>query len=123
MLEPLKGDTQTLVPEVWRPTVSALVDSLRRRDRALGSGLRSVDAVSEALTAQCLENIADYGDGELVPLPPQAWDTSCAMWTGRERECLVDLWTASGRTDLVLDLRIRADSDGYRYAVHLVYVP
>jgi hypothetical protein len=45
------------------------------------------------------------------------------MWMGGDWECLVDLWTASGRSDLVLDLRVREDSGNFRYAVHLVYVP
>jgi hypothetical protein len=122
--EPSKEDAQTPVPEVWRPTLTALVESLRQRESVLGAGMPSVDAVGPTLSDQCRDAVDLYGEGDLVPLPPEAWDTSVAMWDGDGRSrCLVDLWTEAGRSDLVLDMTIREDAHGYRYAVRLVYVP
>jgi len=39
-------------------------------------------------------------------------------------QVLVDLWTQEeGRSDLALHLHVAESAGGYRFAVHLVYVP
>jgi hypothetical protein len=43
---------------------------------------------------------------------------------GTRWDVLIDLWTVeSGRSDLVLDARVFEVPSGYRYEIHLVYVP
>lgn len=123
--DPAKDDAlQVPVPEVWRPTLKAVVDSLVRRDTIIGAGLPSVDPVPGETSHQCLEAIGDYGDFTLIPLPDESWDTSVALWSGDRWRCLVDLWTAEeGRSDLVLDVEVFESAPGYRFSVHLVYVP
>jgi hypothetical protein len=123
--EPVKdGEHEGPVPEEWRATLAAIVDSLVRRDDVLAAGLDSVDPVSPDTTFACLEAVDAYGAVTLVPLPGETWRTSVALWHGDRWNCLVDLWTAGeGRSDLVLDVDVIEDSGGYRFRVHLVYVP
>ncbi|MEQ6902646.1 hypothetical protein [Nocardioides sp. YIM 152588] len=122
---PIKdGERERPVPEVWRPTLSAIVESLAREDVIVATEVPGVEPVSEALSEMCLEAVAEYGGITLVPLPKDAWDTSVCLWQGDRWQCLVDLWTAQeGRCDLVLDVDVFEDDSGYRYSVNLVYVP
>jgi hypothetical protein len=117
-------DVEVAVPEVWRSTLRAIVDSLVRRDAVLSIGLPSVDPLSEDDTQRCLQAIADYGDATLIPLPDEAWRTSVALWYGDRWKCLVDLWIEKeGRSDLVLDVDVFESAPDYRFCVHSVYVP
>jgi hypothetical protein len=117
-------DREVPIPEVWRPTLAAIVDSLVRRDAVIGVGLQAVDPIPPETSKACLEAVDDYGDVTLVPLPEQSWDTSVALWYGDRWRCLVDLWTEQeGRSDLVLDVDVFQHGPGYRFAVQLVYVP
>jgi hypothetical protein len=122
---PAKDDSREMrVPEVWRPTLTAVVDSLVRGDISIGAQVPSVRPTPPALSQQCLQAIADYGDVTLIPLPEEAWEVSVAMWYGDRWRCLVDLWTREeGRSDLVLDVDVFENTPGYRFSVHLVYVP
>jgi hypothetical protein len=80
MADPVKDKhVEGAVPEVWRPTLRAIVDSLVRRDVMLGAGLPAVDPLS--------------ADATLVSLPDEAWRTSVVRWYGDHWNCLVDLWT------------------------------
>lgn len=112
------------VPQGWRPTLEALVDSLVRRDRVIGDGVVGVEPVSAGLRATCLDAIDAYGKVTLVSLPQEAWDTSVAASWGDRCRCLVDLWTEEeGRSDLVLEVDVVDEDQGPRFSVHLVYVP
>ncbi len=112
------------VPDVWRPTLAAIVESLVREDSVLAAELPAVNPVSEELSRLCINAVHDYGEVTLVPLPEGTWETSVCLWRGDRWNCLVDLWTEQeGRSDLILDVNVFADDTGYKYAVHLVYVP
>jgi hypothetical protein len=123
--DPVKDDLhEGPVPEVWRPALKAVVDSLARRDAAMGAGLPSGDPVPAEIWQQCLEAVVDYGDVTLISLPDKSWDTSVALWFGDHWRCMVDLWTEEeGRSDLVLDVDVFEDGPAYRFRVNLVYVP
>lgn len=125
MRDPLKdADREVLVPDVWRPTLAAIVDSLVRRDAIIGGGTEGVDPTPYETSQLCLQAVAGYGDVTLTPLPPESWDTSVALWSGDRWRCLIDLWTEQeGRSDLALDVDVFEDSRGYRFSIHLVYVP
>lgn len=125
MPDPTKDeDLELPVPNVWRPTLKAIVDSLVRRDSRIGVGLPSVTPASADTTRQCLQAVDDYGEVALIPLPEKAWETSVTRWFGDHWDCLVDLWTEEeGRSDLVLELDVWEDMPGYRFCIHLVYVP
>jgi hypothetical protein len=123
--EPVKyGEHEGPVPQEWRATLAAIVDSLIRRDDTLAAGLYSVDPVPPDTIAACLEAVAAYGEVSLVSLPEETWVTSVARRYGDRWKCLVDLWTAEeGRSDLVLDADVFEAEDGYRFRIHLVHVP
>ncbi|WP_327009777.1 hypothetical protein OHA72_22630 [Dactylosporangium sp. NBC_01737] len=125
MGDPVKDEhVESAVPEVWRPTLRAIVDSLRRRDIVLAAGLPGVDPVSNADTQRYLQAVDDYGHATLTRLPDEAWRTSVARWYGDRWKCLVDLWTEQdGRSDLVLDVDVFDNAPDYQFRVHLVYVP
>ncbi|GAA3256702.1 hypothetical protein ACFO1B_48805 [Dactylosporangium siamense] len=125
MAEPAKdGEQEGPVPQHWRATLTAIVESLVRRDDVLAAGVDPVDPVSPDATAACLDAVDAYGAVTLLPLPDETWKTSVAMWHGDHWNCLVDLWTAEeGRSDLVLDVDVFEHEGGYRFRVHLVYVP
>lgn len=122
---PVKNeDREQPVPEVWRPALSAIVESLIRDDRVLVADLAVVRPMSGDLSQACRDAVQGYGDVTLVSLPQDTWETSVCRWQGDRWQCLVDLWTAQeGRSDLVLDVDVFEDGAGYRYSVNLVYVP
>ena len=106
----------------WRPTLREVVRRLAGRDFAL-QGITSVEPVSAATAAQIEAYVADYGE-TLIELPEEAWATSVAQWGGGFWDVFVDLWTAeSGRSDMVLEVRVLEVEGGLRFHVHLVYVP
>ena len=125
MTVPVKDDLREhSVPDVWQPTLSAIVESLARGDAVMAADLPAVDPVSRDLSDVCQEAVRHYGDVTLIPLPTDSWGTSVYLWHGDRWQCLVDLWTEQeGRSDLVLDVDVFEDGGGYRYAVRLVYVP
>lgn len=125
MIEAPPEDQESSVPETWRPTLAAIVDSLVRRDVEVGAGIQNVTPTPPELSAQCFTAVDHYGDATLIALPDQAWETSVAAWVSEGRwECLVDLWTVEeGRSDLVLHVRVARDADDLRFMVRLVYVP
>jgi hypothetical protein len=123
--DPVKVDSREgPIPEAWRPTLAAIVDSLVRGDAVIGAGLPAVDPVPPDVSRRCLQAVDDYGAVTLMSLPDEAWDASVALWFGDRWRCLVDLWTEEeGRSDLVLDIDVFEDASGYRFCVQLVYVP
>jgi hypothetical protein len=123
--EPVKdGEHEGPVPQQWRATLAAIVDSLVRKDAILAAGVDSVDPVPPDTTASCLDAVDAYGGVTLLPVPDETWKTSVALWRGGHWEVLVDLWTAEeGRSDLLLAVDVFEHDDGYRFRIHLVYVP
>lgn len=124
MTSPQKDETEGPIPDVWRPTFAALVNSLVERSPTLGQGLPDVDPVSAEVREQCFSAVESYGDVDLVPLPVDTWKTSVTAWQGDHWLCLIDLWTEQeGRSDLVLEAEVRERTPGFRFRVNMVYVP
>ena len=111
------------VAVAWRPILSEVVRAFVRGDYELSEGVPSVEPVPAAKARQFSKYVADYG-ATLIELPEATWETSCAQWMGNRWEVLVDLWTKEeGRSDLVLHMDVTESGDGYRFKVHLLYVP
>ena len=124
MISPHKDESEGPVPELWRPTFSAVVDSLVERALTIGGGLPEVEPVPDAVREQCLSAVDNYGDVDLVPLPQETWKSSVTAWQGDHWLCLIDLWTEQeGRSDLVLEAEVRERTLGFRFTVNMVYVP
>ncbi len=122
--EPLKDPTNAHpVSELWRPILRRIVESFDESNYELSKGIPSVAPVSRATLGQIREYITDYGES-LIDLPDDAWDTSVSQWMGTHWDVLVDLWTLeSGRSDLVLAVRV-FDVDGeYQFEIDSVHVP
>lgn len=117
------AENEVPVPQAWRPTLRAIVESLGRRDTVLAAGVAAVDPLSVEATQRCLQAVDEYGDVTLIALPEETWNTSVVQWHGDRWGRLVDLWTAQeGRSDLVLEAmssRTGLSTD----RVHSVYVP
>jgi len=110
------------VATAWRDTLEKIVDRLASGDYSL-RGCPGVEAVRPGVLSQMGSYIADYGE-TIVALPKESWDSSVAQWTSGYWDVIVDLWTEeSGRSDLVLKVRVLEDSDGYTFQVNGVYVP
>jgi hypothetical protein len=117
-------DDQTLVPPVWRPTLEAMAAAIAAGDWQLLTAPSCVERVSEDDATMMREIVEDYGGVTLVPLPPETWETSVAMWEGDQWGVTVDLWSAEeGCTDLIMDVDVSEADDGYRFSLHLIYVP
>ena len=124
MIRLQKDDTEGPIPDPWRPTLSALVDSLVERAPTIGGGIPDVESVPDRVRKQCLSAVDSYGDVDLAPLPEETWKTSVAAWQGDHWLCLIDLWTEQvGRSDLVLEVEVREHEPGFRFTVTMVYVP
>ena len=69
------------------------------------------------------EAVDDYGDVTLrVPLPDESWDTSVALWFGDRWHCCWSIFGPSRRVEATWFSTFCLPS-GYRFSVHLVYVP
>lgn len=111
------------VSGVWRDTIREIVDALASGDHRLSRPIESLVSVTAATADQIHRYLENYGE-TLTQLPNEAWDSSVAQWTGTHWDLLIDLWTVeSGRSDLVLDLRVFPFADGFRFEIHAVYVP
>ncbi|MBV6288836.1 DUF7668 domain-containing protein [Pseudomonas aegrilactucae] len=114
------GENQVPVPQVWRPTLSAIVDALIQGGEP---SLAQVTLQSPDVWAHAQESIHAYG-AQLRKLPDESWNSSVCIWYGEFWDVLVDLYTEEeGRSDLVLQVHVYEGDDGYRYEVVLVYVP
>ncbi|WP_313347512.1 hypothetical protein [Stenotrophomonas sp.] len=114
------GHREMSVPEVWRPTLVAIVDALvEEREPSLPQVVDRAPAAWSGMQA----NVREYG-ARLKKLPEASWESSVCIWYGSFWDVLVDLHTEEeGRSDLVLQVHIHEDDGGYRYEVVLVYVP
>lgn len=124
MQSPVKDmDGEHLVADAWRPTLTAIVQAFVERDYDLVRGIPFVEPIPPKTAAHIRTYVADYGE-TLSELPPEAWKTSVSSWGVEHWDVLVDLWTLeSGRSDMVLQVRVREVDDQFRFEVYLVYVP
>lgn len=122
--DPVKDETGAHpVSAGWRPTIRAIVKAFAKSDYALAHPIPSVSPPSSATTKQMKAYVADFGES-LAELPNETWVTSASQWTGTHWDVLVDLWTIeSGRSDLVLALRIHEDGPGFRFEIDSLHVP
>src|SRR5438876_11989961 len=122
--EPLKDpDSSHPVAVAWRPTLREIVKALAEGDYALAAGVHSVAPVRPAVAHQMQAYIRKYGE-TLTALPDEAWQTSISQWMGTYWDLLVDLWTVqSGRSDLVLGVRVFEHEGGFRFEIDSVRVP
>jgi hypothetical protein len=112
---------QRPIPATWRPTLREIVARLAGLEYSL-RGLSSVD-VSPTTASQIEQYVIDYGE-TLIELPDESWTSSVTQWMGSHWDALVDLWTAeSGKSDLVLSVRVFEEGKGFRFEVNGVYVP
>ena len=117
-------DQQHPIAEAWRPTVRQIARALAEGDHTLSRGIPSVAPPRESTAGQMRSYLSQYGETLAAELPDQSWDTSVALWMNGYWEVLVDLWTVeSGRSDLVLHLRVFEAGKGFRFELHGVYVP
>jgi hypothetical protein len=123
-VEPLKDPHNAHpIAESWRPILRRVVQAFARSDFELATTLPLVAPVSPSTAKQIRDYVADYGE-TLIDLPEETWETSMAQWMKTHWEILVDLWTAeSGRSDMVLAVRVFEVDSEYRFEVDSVYVP
>lgn len=121
---PIKDEEQEHpIPLVWRSTFKEIVNAFAEGDYRLVHGVAGVDPVSAEQAKQIQDCLVDYG-ATLIELPDDTWKTSVAQWYDPHWDFLVDLWTAEeGPSDLVLSGSVRETTDGYHFALRLVYVP
>ena len=61
--------------------ISEVVKALSEDDFALARGIPSVSPPDAATAIQVKDYVQYYGES-LVPLPPDAWETSVSQWVG-----------------------------------------
>lgn len=89
----------------------------------MARGIPSVTPPPKNDVDQVKSYLAGYGEA-LAELPDETWSSSISQWNGSHWELFVDLWTVqSGRSDLVLCLRVFEAEGGYRFEVESLYVP
>jgi hypothetical protein len=110
------------IATAWREPVRGIVAAFVAHDFSLLAGVPSVEPPTQRVADQVRQYLADYPE-TLVELPDEAWSTSVAQWMGTHWEALVDLWTESGLSDLVLALRVFEADAGFRFEIDGVYVP
>jgi hypothetical protein len=114
---------QRAIPSVWRPVLREIVNAFVRGDYALSVGVPGVSPIPQKVADHIADYIQRYGE-TLVALPEDTWDTSVCIWTGIGWDTIVDLWTVrEGRSDLILQTFVSETATGFRFEVHLVYVP
>jgi hypothetical protein len=122
--DPEKDESKTHpVATVWRPALQAVVRAFVDGKYDLTGVHEWVPPVPLPTAYQIRSYVSDYGQ-HLSELPMETWSTSVSQWMGDCWHVLVDLWTTeSGRTDMVLDVRIYENGEGFRIEVGSVYVP
>lgn len=111
------------VAGAWRPTLREIAKALVEGDYALSRGIAAVAPVSNATAAQIRASISNCGE-TLAELPDDTWNSSVSQWMETYWDVIVDLWTReSGRSDMILSVRVFETSDGYRFEIDSVHVP
>lgn len=124
MVYPVKDeDASHPVPTAWRPIFAQIVSALVSGDYGLRHAPACVDRADERTASQIREYLQEYGEA-LVELPEDTWESSIGQWQGGHWDVLVDLWTRSGGSDLVISARVFDDENGaIRIVVNSVHVP
>jgi hypothetical protein len=121
--DPTKDKGEHPIPTIWRSTLEKIVVAFVQGDFTLSSGVPGVAAIPAEDAERIAANITDYGES-LAALPAESWETSVAVWMGSFWETLIDLWTVqSGRSDLVLFVRVFEGPGGFRFEVDSLHVP
>jgi hypothetical protein len=107
---PKDPDAPHPVPRSWRPVLKQIIDAFVRGDYALSTSIEFVKPLSAATAELVRNNVSAYGES-LVGLPEETWQTSLVQWMGPHWDALVDLWTESGPSDLVLFVRVQHGKD------------
>lgn len=121
-------EAQRPIPSAWRPVIREIVNAFVNEDYDLSAPIAGVAPISAEEAARIRDYIQDYG-ATLTGLSDETWDSSVCIWTGKQWDALIDLWTLSeGRSDLVLSLRVSeeadgADGGGFLFQIYMVYVP
>ncbi|MCS4508868.1 DUF7668 domain-containing protein [Xylophilus ampelinus] len=113
------------VPTAWRPILAAVVDRFAVGDFGLVQGVAGVVGVEPipADLADDIRAIVALTGERLAPLPPEAWERASAEWYTDRWIVLVDLWTTSGPSDLVMAGPMDETADGLRFTVEIVHTP
>lgn len=119
---PKDPDRPGRIVEVLRAPLRGIVEAWVSGDYVLSAGVPMVDPPDAETARQVREYIEDYGE-QLEALPDEAWPTSRSVWEGDHWSLYVDLWTNSGRSDMVLATKAREEGSKYRVNVVGVYVP
>lgn len=116
------SDRPNRIADVLRAPLRAIVEAWTSGDYSLSAGIPMVDPPDVETARQVREYIEDYGE-LLAALPEEAWLSSRSVWEGAHWSLSVDLWTTSGRSDMVLAASAREEGTEYRLKVMGVYVP
>jgi hypothetical protein len=117
-------DNQQPVPTVWRDTLARVGERIARGAYRFAD-IEGVVPITERLAESFAYNIEAYGE-PLADLKDATWSTSVCMWQDGYWGVLLDLFTQSGRCDLIMDVRVDEDLTaplGYRFDIRGVYVP
>lgn len=118
-----KDEAQGPIPAAWRASLKEIVGAFVAGDHGLEKGVANVKPVAAETAAHIRSYLLDYGE-TLVALSEATWDSSVCIWYGDHWNALVDLWTReSGRSDLVLQVRVIEANAGFTIEIQLVYVP
>lgn len=111
------------IPTAWRPALRRVVDAFVRGDYAVVDGGDDIESISEETALHIQSYVRDYG-ATLKSLPDETWDSSVCIWMGDHWDLLLDLYTEEeGPSDLVLSARVTDSENGFRFSIHMVYVP
>ena len=117
------GTSERPIPTAWRPALRRVVDSFVRSDYAVVNGVDDIESISEETAGHIQSCVQDYG-ATLKSLPDETWNSSVCIWMGDHWDLLVDLYTEEeGPSDLVLSARVAEGENGFRFSIHMVYVP
>ena len=116
-------DNQMPVPEVWRHSLSDIVEAFIEKDFRLERGVNGIRPISEDDGARIAGNIENYAC-RLTSLPEETWRTSVCRWMRGYWDVLIDLFTIEeGASDLVLTVRVYEEGSSYAFEVQSVQVP
>ena len=111
------------IPSVWRPVFRNIVGAFVQGDFKLDAGIPGVSPVTDDIAEHMKSYVRDYGE-TLADLSEETWKSSVCIWTGESWDAIVDLWTVrEGRSDLVLQTFVSEIESGFKFDIHMIYVP
>ncbi len=107
----------------WREPLRQVVKAFASGDFGLTiNSIPFVAPIPPSEVARIQGNVVDYGES-LAELPEETWKSSVSQWMETHWDILVDLWTKSGESDLVLSAQIFETREGFRIQVDSIHVP